>query len=178
MPTHAFGDGEGLLATVLRLAGLSRPFADRLTARLVVFDLDGTLIDGYAAIEDALVVCDGSDGHCRPWGPGRSDPWSATAWRSCSSRPSGPRRAEEGVRLYRERYPSVCIEKSRAAARGAPKSSRPSATADTRSRSPRTSPPVSPASFSTRRESDTISGQSGARTRARPPSRIRRCFFG
>jgi phosphoglycolate phosphatase len=78
-------------------------------ARLIVFDLDGTLVDGYAAIEDAL-----------GWAMGRMGfipPSSADVRRMVGEgleklleRNVGAARAEEGVRLFRERYPEVAVE--------------------------------------------------------------------
>ncbi len=78
---------------------------------LIVFDLDGTLIDGYAAIGDALAYAMERLG--RP-------PLSAAEVRgmvghgleSLLEEAVGPERAGEGVRLFRERYPEVAVEKS------------------------------------------------------------------
>ena len=77
----------------------------------IVFDLDGTLIDGYAAIGDALAyamerlgrprltdaVVRGMVGH---------------GLESLLEEAVGADRAAEGVRLFRERYPLVAVEKS------------------------------------------------------------------
>jgi phosphoglycolate phosphatase len=78
----------------------------------VVFDLDGTLIDGYAAIGDALGYAMERLG---------APPPSAAEVRgmvghgleSLLEKAVGPERAAEGVRLFRERYPEVAVEKSR-----------------------------------------------------------------
>jgi phosphoglycolate phosphatase len=77
----------------------------------VVFDLDGTLIDGYAAIGDALGYAMERLG---------APPPSAAEVRgmvghgleSLLEKAVGPERAAEGVRLFRERYPEVAVEKS------------------------------------------------------------------
>jgi len=78
---------------------------------LVVFDLDGTLIDGYAAIGDAL-------GYAMRR-LGRPEPSSAEVRSMVGhglerllEKAVGPERAAEGVRLFRERYPKVAVEKS------------------------------------------------------------------
>ena len=77
----------------------------------IVFDLDGTLIDGYAAIGDALAyamerlgrpklydaVVRGMVGH---------------GLESLLEEAVGADHAAEGVRLFRERYPLVAVEKS------------------------------------------------------------------
>jgi phosphoglycolate phosphatase len=77
----------------------------------VVFDLDGTLIDGYAAIGDALGYAMERLGAPAP---------SAAEVRGMVGhglerlleKAVGPGRAAEGVRLFRERYPEVAVEKS------------------------------------------------------------------
>jgi phosphoglycolate phosphatase len=77
----------------------------------VVFDLDGTLIDGYAAIGDALGYAMERLGAAPP---------PAAALRGMVGhglerlleQAVGPERAAEGVRLFRERYPEVAVEKS------------------------------------------------------------------
>lgn len=77
----------------------------------VVFDLDGTLIDGYAAIGDAL-------GHAME-GLGEKPPSAAQirgmvghGLEKLLEQAVGPARAAEGVRLFRARYPLVAVEKS------------------------------------------------------------------
>lgn len=77
----------------------------------VVFDLDGTLIDGYAAIGDALGYAMERLGAPAP---------SASEVRAMVGhglerlleKAVGASRAAEGVRLFRERYPEVAVEKS------------------------------------------------------------------
>ena len=78
----------------------------------IVFDLDGTLIDGYDAIDEALAHAMKSLGK-EPPGASKSGKWSATGWRNSCEQAVGPRLAPEGVRLFREYYPEVAIEKSR-----------------------------------------------------------------
>lgn len=82
-----------------------------MTAPLIVFDLDGTLIDGYPAIEDALSYAMGRLG--LPPLDGRAvRTMVGHGLEKLLEQAVGTARAGEGVRLYRERYPSVCIEKS------------------------------------------------------------------
>jgi phosphoglycolate phosphatase len=77
----------------------------------VVFDLDGTLIDGYAAIGDALGYAMERLGAAPP---------SAADVRGMVGhglerlldKAVGAERAAEGVRLFRERYPDVAVAKS------------------------------------------------------------------
>ena len=82
-----------------------------MTPQFVVFDLDGTLIDGYAAIADALsyamrrlgreeLALDsvrGMVGH---------------GLERLMEKAVGPDLAPEGVRLFREWYPQVAVEKT------------------------------------------------------------------
>lgn len=77
----------------------------------VVFDLDGTLIDGYAAIGDAL-------GHAMerlgeaPLPPETVRGMVGHGLERLIEQAVGPERAAEGVRLFRERYPLVAVERS------------------------------------------------------------------
>ena len=82
-----------------------------MTVRLVVFDLDGTLIDGYPAIEDALSYAMGRMA-LPALGAREVRSMVGHGLAKLLEQAVGAARAEEGVRLYRERYPSVCIEKS------------------------------------------------------------------
>lgn len=82
-----------------------------MTPPLVVFDLDGTLIDGYAAIEDALSYATGRLGLPSP-GSREVRSMVGHGLEKLLEQAVGPGLAVEGARLYRERYPSVCIEKS------------------------------------------------------------------
>ena len=78
---------------------------------LLVFDLDGTLIDGYAAIGDALAYAMERLGR-----PPLSDAvvrgMVGHGLESLLEEAVGSERAAEGVRLFRERYPVVAVEKS------------------------------------------------------------------
>jgi len=79
-----------------------------MTRRFVVFDLDGTLIDGYAAIAEAL-------GYAlkrlhRPPLPAREvRAMVGHGLERLLEDAVGPALAAEGVRLFRERYPEVAI---------------------------------------------------------------------
>ena len=77
----------------------------------LVFDLDGTLIDGYAAIGDALGYAMERLGR-----PALSDAvvrgMVGHGLESLLEEAVGAERAAEGVRLFRERYPLVAVEKS------------------------------------------------------------------
>ena len=77
----------------------------------VVFDLDGTLIDGYAAIGDALAFA------MERLGEPALPPETVRAMvghglERLVEQAVGPERAAEGVRLFRERYPEVAVERS------------------------------------------------------------------
>ena len=77
----------------------------------VVFDLDGTLIDGYAAIGDALAHAMQALGEAElPAETVRG--MVGHGLERLLEKAVGPERAAEGVRLFRERYPHVAVEKS------------------------------------------------------------------
>lgn len=82
---------------------MQRPF--------VVFDLDGTLIDGYAAIADAL-----SFAMDRMGLPALSSrevrSMVGHGLEKLLEQAVGAERSVEGVRLFRERYPEVAVAKS------------------------------------------------------------------
>jgi phosphoglycolate phosphatase len=79
--------------------------------RFVVFDLDGTLIDGYEAIGDALSFAMERLGV--PTLPAaRVRGMVGHGLEHLLAEAVGRERAEEGVRLFRERYPEVAVEKS------------------------------------------------------------------
>jgi len=82
---------------------LNRPF--------LVFDLDGTLIDGYEAIADALAFAMGRLGEA-PLPLPRVRRMVGHGLESLLEEAVGKDRAAEGVRLFRERYPEVAVEKS------------------------------------------------------------------
>ena len=82
---------------------MNRPF--------LVFDLDGTLIDGYEAIADALAFAMGRLGEA-PLPLTRVRRMVGHGLESLLEDAVGKDRAAEGVRLFRERYPEVAVEKS------------------------------------------------------------------
>jgi phosphoglycolate phosphatase len=78
----------------------------------VVFDLDGTLIDGYDAIGEALAYA------MERFGKSALSPEAVRLMvghgiEKLLEEAVGPERAPEGVRLFRERYPQVAVEKTR-----------------------------------------------------------------
>ncbi|HYX20759.1 MAG TPA: HAD-IA family hydrolase [Thermoanaerobaculia bacterium] len=77
----------------------------------VVFDLDGTLIDGYAAIGDALAYAMARLGEPAPT-PEAVRAMVGHGLERLLEKAVGPERAAEGVRLFRERYPEVAVERS------------------------------------------------------------------
>ena len=77
----------------------------------VVFDLDGTLIDGYAAIGDALGYAMRSLGEAE-LPADRVRGMVGHGLERLLEQAVGVERAEEGVRLFRRRYPEVAVEKS------------------------------------------------------------------
>ena len=77
----------------------------------LVFDLDGTLIDGYEAIADALAFAMGRLGEA-PLPLPRVRRMVGHGLESLLEEAVGKDRAAEGVRLFRERYPEVAVEKS------------------------------------------------------------------
>ena len=78
---------------------------------LVVFDLDGTLLDGYAAIGDALGHAMKRLGLPEP-SPAEVRSMVGHGLERLLEKAVGRDRAAEGVRLFRERYPHVALEKS------------------------------------------------------------------
>jgi phosphoglycolate phosphatase len=85
------------------LSRLDRPF--------LVFDLDGTLIDGYEAIADALAYAMGRLGE-KPLPLARVRGMVGHGLESLLEEAVGANRATDGVRLFRERYPEVAVAKS------------------------------------------------------------------
>ncbi len=77
----------------------------------LVFDLDGTLIDGYDAIGDALAFAMRALGE-QPLPNVRVRTMVGHGLERLVSDAVGPDRAAEGVRLFRERYPEVAVAKS------------------------------------------------------------------
>ncbi|MCA1582445.1 MAG: HAD family hydrolase [Acidobacteria bacterium] len=78
---------------------------------LVVFDLDGTLLDGYAAIGDALAHAMERFGLTPPT-PSALRGMVGEGLERLLEKAVGPERAAEGVRLFRERYSDVAIRLS------------------------------------------------------------------
>jgi phosphoglycolate phosphatase len=78
----------------------------------VVFDLDGTLIDGYEAIADALAFAMGRLG-LEPLAAEQVRGMVGHGIERLLAKAVGAARAPEGVHLFRERYPHVAVEKSR-----------------------------------------------------------------
>ena len=74
----------------------------------LVFDLDGTLIDGYEAIADALAYAMERLGET-PLPLVRVRRMVGHGLESLLEEAVGTERAAEGVRLFRERYPEVAV---------------------------------------------------------------------
>ena len=83
-----------------------------MKARAVVFDLDGTLIDGYDAIHEALAFAMTGLGLPVP-GPERVREMVGHGLERLLAQAAGAERAAEGVRLFREYYPEVAVSGSR-----------------------------------------------------------------
>lgn len=79
--------------------------------RAVVFDLDGTLIDGYGAIEEALAHAMTSLGF-PSLGREQVKEMVGHGLEKLLEKAVGAKLAPEGVRLFREFYPEVAVEKS------------------------------------------------------------------
>jgi phosphoglycolate phosphatase len=77
----------------------------------LVFDLDGTLIDGYEAIADALAYALERLGE-KPLPIARVRGMVGHGIESLLEEAVGPGRTAEGVRLFREWYPEVAVAKS------------------------------------------------------------------
>jgi len=84
----------------------------RGTAAFLVFDLDGTLIDGYDAIGDALGFTMESFGET-PLPIARVRTMVGHGIEVLLEEAVGRERAAEGVRLFRERYAQVAVAKTR-----------------------------------------------------------------
>jgi phosphoglycolate phosphatase len=92
-------------------AGESRDPSRASVPELIVFDLDGTLIDGYAAIGDALAYAMERLGEA-PLPLERVRAMVGHGLDRLLEQAVGPARAAEGVRLFRERYPEVAVASS------------------------------------------------------------------
>ncbi len=82
-----------------------------MTSAFIVFDLDGTLIDGYAAIGDALGYAMRRLGFPE-FSAAEVRTMVGHGLEKLLEKAVGPARAAEGARLFRERYPEVAVEKS------------------------------------------------------------------
>ena len=87
-------------------------YDSRMSRAFVVFDLDGTLIDGYDAIGDALGFAMESFGE-KPLPLGRVREMVGHGLEVLLEEAVGKKRAAEGVRLFRERYAQVAVAKTR-----------------------------------------------------------------
>jgi phosphoglycolate phosphatase len=76
--------------------------------RGVVFDLDGTLIDGYAGVHEALAYALERMGKPVPT-PEETRAMVGHGLDRLVAKAAGEDRAAEGVRLFRERYPEVAV---------------------------------------------------------------------
>jgi phosphoglycolate phosphatase len=83
-----------------------------MTNVLLVFDLDGTLIDGYEAIGDALGYAMGRLGF-EPLPDTQVRVLVGHGLERLLEKAVGAALAPDGVRLFRERYPDVAITRSR-----------------------------------------------------------------
>ncbi len=83
-----------------------------MRVRAVVFDLDGTLIDGYEGIHDALGFAMARLGLPVP-DRERVRGMVGHGLESLLAQAAGPDLAAEGVRFFRERYPAVAVSGSR-----------------------------------------------------------------
>jgi phosphoglycolate phosphatase len=83
-----------------------------MTKSFVVFDLDGTLIDGYEAIADALAYAMERFG-LPVLPPEKVRVMVGHGIEKLLEEAVGTERTSEGVRLFRERYPEVTVAKSR-----------------------------------------------------------------
>jgi len=76
---------------------------------LVVFDLDGTLVDGYAGISEALGFATRRMGLLPPT-PEQVRGMVGEGLERLLEKAVGAERADEGVRLFRERYAEVAVD--------------------------------------------------------------------
>jgi phosphoglycolate phosphatase len=83
-----------------------------MTREFLVFDLDGTLIDGYDAIGDALGYAMERFGE-KPLPAGRVRGMVGHGIEVLLEEAVGAERAAQGVRLFRERYAQVAVAKTR-----------------------------------------------------------------
>jgi phosphoglycolate phosphatase len=80
--------------------------------RLLIFDLDGTLVDSYEAIQDALSHAMAALGF-PPWPPEETKRRVGRGLDILMEEAVGAQNVREGVRLFRDRYPKVFLDKTR-----------------------------------------------------------------
>ena len=78
---------------------------------LIIFDLDGTLVDSYAAIQDSLAFAMSGLG-LTPWPPEETKRRVGRGLEILIAEAVGEERRDEGVRLFRSHYPKVYLRKS------------------------------------------------------------------
>lgn len=81
----------------------------RVSVRLVVFDLDGTLIDSYSAIHESLVGAMSRLGF-EPWDLETTKRHVGWGLESLMADAVGQANVNDGVRLFRDIYPGVFLD--------------------------------------------------------------------
>ncbi len=104
--THRPRDGDGPLLQGAR--AVTRAF---LAVRGIVFDLDGTLIDSYAAITESLNRAMIAAG-LRSLSEEKVRGMVGLGLETLVARAMGPERVEEGVRIFREHYARICVART------------------------------------------------------------------
>jgi len=79
--------------------------------KLLIFDLDGTLVDSYEAIQDALSYAMTALGFA-PWPPEETKRRVGRGLEVLMEEAVGANNIIESVRLFRERYPQVFLDKT------------------------------------------------------------------
>lgn len=83
-----------------------------LEVRGIVFDLDGTLIDSYAAITESLNRAMIAAG-LQPLSEEEVRGMVGLGLETLVARAMGPARVKEGVRIFREHYDRICVARTR-----------------------------------------------------------------
>ena len=78
---------------------------------LIIFDLDGTLVDSYGAIQDSLAFAMQTLGFA-PWPPEETKRRVGRGLDVLMKEAVGEANAVEGVRLFRTRYPQIFLQKT------------------------------------------------------------------
>jgi phosphoglycolate phosphatase len=78
---------------------------------LIIFDLDGTLVDSYAAIQDSLAHAMTALGFA-PWSEEETKARVGRGLEVLMKEAVGEAHVTEGVRLFRTRYPQIFLQKS------------------------------------------------------------------